>query len=296
MAYIKKSIISMFAASLVLTAQIALPAPGMEPGNAIKLGSGSRLRKIPLPEGSVLKKSKITGREEAENIFIQANRDFKEQNYSQAIAKYQSLVDSRFFNGFIFYNLGNGYFRLNQFGMALANYERAKYYLPRDPDLDYNIRFTNQKIVDIINREKPIFSEIFFWLDSVTLKETFWVFFGLNFILFGLLAFRIFSRHELLFYGVLMGLVFWTLGGSSLLWKRHTIYNDWRVVVTSKEVKVHSGPDDRETVLFKLHDGAVVDQIDSEERWVLIEMPDGKKGWVRKSHIEIIRFLYGNNI
>ena len=65
----------------------------------------------------------------------------------------------------IYYNLGNAYFRDNQIGKAILNYNRALLLSPGDSDIRHNLRFANTRIED-----KIIPSNRFFladWFESV---------------------------------------------------------------------------------------------------------------------------------
>jgi len=51
---------------------------------------------------------------------------------------------------------------------------------------------------------------------------------------------------------------------------------------------VLAGPDNQDTVLFKLHAGTIVHVERSEDGWSLVRLPDKKRGWVRADTIESI--------
>ena len=68
-----------------------------------------------------------------EAIYRRANADYEQGQYQRAIEKYEQIVPL-FRNGIVYYNLGNAYFRLEERGKAIVNYERAKRLMPRDKD------------------------------------------------------------------------------------------------------------------------------------------------------------------
>ena len=63
---------------------------------------------------------------------------------------------------------------------------------------------------------------------------------------------------------------------------------DDRAVILQTEVSVLAGPDSRDTLLFKLHEGTVVHLERSEEGWSLIRLSDGRRGWLRGEGLERI--------
>src|SRR5262245_45208005 len=61
-------------------------------------------------------------------------------DYRASAALLESLLSDGYRNGAVFYNLGNAYFRAGEIGRAIAAYRKAKFYRPRDPYLDANLR------------------------------------------------------------------------------------------------------------------------------------------------------------
>jgi tetratricopeptide (TPR) repeat protein len=57
--------------------------------------------------------------------FAKANREYAQGNFKEAIASYEALVRADEWNANLFYDLGNAYFRMRDFGRAILNYERA---------------------------------------------------------------------------------------------------------------------------------------------------------------------------
>ena len=70
--------------------------------------------------------------------------------------------------------------------------------------------------------------------------------------------------------------------------KWHQVGSDDRAVILQPEVSVLAGPESRDTVLFKLHEGTLVHLVRSEDAWSLIRLPDGKRGWLRSEALERI--------
>ena len=78
------------------------------------------------------------------------------------------------------------------------------------------------------------------------------------------------------------------MAGASFGLKWHQIETDDRAVILQQEVDILAGPNIRDTVLFKLHEGTIVQQERSEDGWWLIRLPDGKRGWINSEAIEPI--------
>ena len=103
---------------------------------------------------------------------LKANEFYKEKNYAQAERLYQGLIDKGFQNGHLYYNLGNTHIRLGNTGKAILNYLRAQKFLPRDQDLQANLKYALQDTVDLIEWKGPsLIATFLFWVDDFNLGE-----------------------------------------------------------------------------------------------------------------------------
>lgn len=69
----------------------------------------------------------------------EANRRFDAGDFSGAVMAYGEILAEKGPDAAVYYNLGNSYQRLKQYGPAILAYERAKLLKPRDPDLTANL-------------------------------------------------------------------------------------------------------------------------------------------------------------
>ena len=222
----------------------------------------------------------------SEEIFFEANQAYKNSRFQAAVEGYLRLVGNGLASGHIYYNLGNAYFRLGDLGRAILFYERARLLVPRDADLRFNLAYARDQTLDVINESPGLISQIFFWLDEVTLYEVFFGFTLLNILFFGILFIRLFNRAEWTYYLVILFLIFAFIGSSSLALKWYQSKTDDRAVVLAKEVDVLAGPDPQDTVHFKLHEGAIVHHERSEDGWSLIHLSGERRGWTRSQDLE----------
>lgn len=104
------------------------------------------------------------------NIFMEGNKFYKEGNYRKAIESYENLIKSGCADGVLYYNLGNAYENIGETGKAIAMYERAKKYIPRDTDLNYNLNLIKPQLKDI---SKPfiLLLPIFYIYNAFAVEE-----------------------------------------------------------------------------------------------------------------------------
>lgn len=223
-----------------------------------------------------------------ERVLQEADRAYREARYQAAYDGYASLLGDAAADGHLLYNLGNAAFRLNQVGRAILCYERARVLLPRDADLAFNLGHARERVRDVIPATEGFVGSAFFWLGSLTLAEIFWCFAAVNALFWGIAAARLFSRAEWASALLFILLAVWLLAGLSLGLKWRQQRTDDRAVILPAEVSVFAGPDSRDTLLFKLHEGTIVHFERSEDVWSLIRLPDGRRGWLRAEGAERI--------
>ena len=230
-----------------------------------------------------------------DNLFFKANRFYFNGEFEAAVKAYESILKnykSKFLFcsescGELFYNTGNCYFRLGKKGKAVLNYERARLFMPRDDDLKYNIKYLQGMSEDNISQKENIISDIF-GVNFFSRTEIAVLFCSINFLLFLFLSIRIFFKTEWTFYLVNIFLIFWILSGISFcIMLKETTFDD-RTVILEKEVNVMAGPDQKDTLLFKVHEGTIAYYERNESGFSLIRLPDGKRGWLISSAIEAV--------
>lgn len=71
--------------------------------------------------------------------FDDANQQFKSGDFAGAAAAYEKTLADEGPRATVYFNLGNSYQSLKQYGPAILAYERARLITPRDPDLLANL-------------------------------------------------------------------------------------------------------------------------------------------------------------
>jgi tetratricopeptide (TPR) repeat protein len=224
-----------------------------------------------------------------EEIFFEANKAFQEGQYQKAIDGYHQLLDQGYDNGHLHFNLGNAYLRSDQLGRAILHYERARLFRPRDADLKFNLNYALDQTTDALPQPKGFIHSGFFWIDSLTINELFLGFAVINLFFWGILFIRIFTGPEWTYYLTILLLIFWLISGFSFGIKWYSQRTDDRAVIITKEVNILAGPDIKDTLLFKLHEGAIVQQERTEKDWALIQLSNDKRGWAQKKFVEKIQ-------
>ena len=225
---------------------------------------------------------------ESEELFFSSNQAYSQGRFQEAIDGYEQLLRSGHKYGTLYYNLGNAYFRLDQLGRAILNYERARLLMPGDADLNFNLNHARDKTHDAVSESPNLVSMTFFWLNDLSLGNLLRIFAFLNILFWTVLLLRLFFKFELTYYASIVSLILWIIAGTSFGLKFYQLNTDNRAVILEHKVNILAGPDISDTVLFNLHAGSIVHHERSEDGWSLISLPDKKRGWVRSGAMESV--------
>jgi hypothetical protein len=178
------------------------------------------------------------------------------------------------------------------YGIILVAYERALRLRPRDQDIVNNIEFIKFQTKDKIPANRPFI--LFRWVSelyrSFSLGELVWTTEVLYLLLAILVCILLLKRdlwgglkHILFALGILFLLCGGLLGTKTYQAK----YVRFAVILDPK-VEVYSGPAEKYTLRFILHEGAKLRLYKKSEGWYLIELENRERGWVRQESLEVI--------
>ncbi len=227
-------------------------------------------------------------------IFKKGNEQYKKGNYHDAVKFYEAVLSKNIKNGYIYYNLGNSYFKANQLGKSILNYERAGIYLPSDKDIAFNLKFANSKKIDRIQKAEfnPFTRIILFIYNLFSINTLFAFTYFLFLILTASLLFKWFYKNISL--QIINQIVFKYAGITFiillflLIIKTNQIKSIQNAIILSSEIKVKSGPSNDYTDIFTLHEGTKVRIRKINKDWILITLPNGYSGWIKKNNLEKI--------
>jgi len=236
----------------------------------------------------------IAQSEDPESMFNEANLAYKEGRFGDAVIKYEDMIDNGYISADIYYNLGNAYYRLDNLGYAILNFERSVKLNPSREDAKHNLALAKAKTIDNIEPVPGFFlSEIIsMFIGSQDSEFWSWSTITLLWLTFCLLALFILGRSpSIRRLGLLSGMIFLVMSVFSLLAAWNTDYSEnlrTDAIVMSSTAYVRSEPNDASPELFVLHEGTKAEIINLEGNYFFITLADGNKGWIEQTDIERI--------
>ena len=218
---------------------------------------------------------------------VMAESLYKEKRYDKAMEIYLHIIDQNIRDPFIFYNLGNCYFKTNKVGKSILYYKRAKRLLPGDSDINFNLDFARSRRIDVLNiSETPkFFNYIINLPDRFPLNVLNIISSILFFLIFILLSLALFYKNKIL-KNVNIGVIILFLCFLLLFSVNLKNKNVKAGVLISAVEAVRSGPREDYALLFTLHEGAEFQILEEDDGWSRIILQTGLTGWLKNEFLE----------
>ena len=236
----------------------------------------------------------LTGMD-AVNAWVEdGNRHYRMGNYDMAISLYGLALSSDNSNADLYYNLGNAYYRTDQIGLAILNYERALRLRPNMSDAKENLALANSKTQDRITQLPRLF--IVRWVDWLCTAVTPHAWRIVWLVLLAVVAaaaitLRWGQNATLRKAGLTTGIVaaILLLAATLLLFGATSHYNSHNeAIVMEQTITVKSSPEQQSVDKMLLHEGTKVDVLEELSGWYKIRIADGTTGWCSSASIERI--------
>ncbi|WP_126246017.1 tetratricopeptide repeat protein [Chitinophaga rhizosphaerae] len=222
--------------------------------------------------------------------FNEGNRLYEQQQFAEAAAKYQQLIDSGFQVADLYFNAGNAYYKSSQTAMAVYSFEKALRLQPGDEAIEHNLALANQKVGSNVETLPLLFFERW-WLQWQQLHTPAgwanwsiawsWIFSALVIAYFFFpVPGKKYIRWALAVSGIFLIGYF-----SMAAWMHSQSFNSGDAIVMNNSVKAKSAPDDGAKDLFELKEGMKVEVLDATSQFGKVQLSDGKTGWVPVNEI-----------
>jgi tetratricopeptide (TPR) repeat protein len=211
-----------------------------------------------------------------------ANIAYEQGKYEQAKVGYIQMVDSREYSAELFYNLGNAWFKLNDQGRAILNYQRALILNPAFEEAKANL----QTALKIVGNDDPktmrdslgAYADYF----PVVASASFWI---AVFFLFG--ALKKGARYPTVCGFVLIagGILFVSTLAVSI-WIGSGLKDSKRALVIESATDLKYGPAVSARPVESLQIGQPVQLISARGDWTFCRANTGNLGWILSRKVE----------
>lgn len=223
----------------------------------------------------------------------EADKEYNQGNYQASIEVYTQLLKSNP-SPDLYYNLGNAYYRMNNYPFAILMYERALRLAPADNDILFNLQLSKSKTIDKIHSSHQVLVKRWYLGLVHLFSVDIWAVIGIVALVIAslLLLLYLFAEQLLLrkfgFYGALCGLTIFILSHLLAFQQVRMSKSDVAGIIM-QTTQIYKSASQTSEKLSVMHEGTKAIIIDNSIKgWLEVRFEDGNTGWMENKNIEII--------
>jgi tetratricopeptide (TPR) repeat protein len=219
--------------------------------------------------------------------FTKANQEYAQGHFKKAISGYEALIRAGQWSATLFYDLGNAYFRMGDFGRAILNYERALALERHHPEATANLQIARDEARALeLQQSWPERYLRFASVNQYSIAAA---------IAFWLAAFAIvmliFARRRSA--TLIATSIFWLLISAAASYAVYTLERGTNgsalAIVTGKDVQARLATADTANSVLALPPGSEVKVLSTRGDWIYAALPNNLRGWIPAKNAQQVR-------
>lgn len=230
-----------------------------------------------------------------EMLFEEGNAYYNNGKYSEAIEKYEAIVNSDQHSAEVYFNLGNAHYKLNHIALSIYYYEMALQLDPKDKEVKNNLSFARNMTIDSIEKVPEIGISRFIRKVINIFSFEIWAYLTVIFMILFVILFMTYyfsigtSTKRFSFVSSLSSIIL-SLVLLVFAFKKDSMDKKHNpAIVFSQESLVRTDPNLSGEEAFRLHEGTKVQVLDTANDWSEILLVDGKTGWIVSEDIKLLK-------
>ncbi len=229
-----------------------------------------------------------------EQLFQEANTAYKNENYTEALNKYHSILKEGYTSAELYYNMGNAYYKQNEIAPAIYYYEKALRLSPDFEDARVNLNIARRMTMDRIDSLPKSFFQrlaermIFIYSsDTWAYGSVFWAILAAVLFLFYYFKADPAGKKALFISSMaawFLFIVFTAFSISTYSHEKHNVY----AIIFAKKTAIRAEPTPASQEIFELHEGTKVQVEEEDGNWCRIRLANGNTGWMPCEDFKII--------
>jgi len=222
-----------------------------------------------------------------ETDFAAANQAYAEGRFADAVTGYENVVRAGKWHANVFYDQGNAFYRLGNFGKAILNYERALSLDPRHPEAEANLRLAQDEARALELRKT--------WIERYAAMATIGQYLIAGMIAFWLTIFlflhwyfdrrRSWGRRALIALSILVC----AASAFGIFTLENGVRGEALAVVTGKDTEARVATADSAKSILLLPAGSEIKVLSERGDWIYVSLPNEQRGWIPASSAERVR-------
>ena len=228
-----------------------------------------------------------SARAEQNSAFAKANQDYSEGHFQEAVDGYQNLVNAGQRNANLFYNLGNAWFRLRNFGEAILNYERALALDPHHPEAAANLALVRDeaRALELQRGRLDRYVEAGTSTQySMAASIAFWI------VVLGAARLYFSRRRSAALISLIVLSIVVLAGAVFALYSLETGRKGRALaIVTGKKIEARLATADNANSVLALPPGSEIKVLSQRGDWLYAALPNDLRGWIPATGAQLVR-------
>ena len=227
-------------------------------------------------------------------LFDEANTFYNNGKYTEAIQKYEAIINNGQHSAEVYFNLGNAHYKLNNIAPSIYYYEKALQLSPKDEAIQNNLVFAKNMTIDAIDTVPEIGLSKFVRKAINTFSFDVWAILSVSLMfLFVILSLMYYFTHltnkKRITFIASLSSIFLACLSLAFAFKKQAMDNKNKpAIVFAQEAQVRTDPNLSGEESFRLHEGTKVQVLDTISNWNQIQLTDGKTGWIMSDEIKLL--------
>lgn len=226
-----------------------------------------------------------------EELLSKANSLYNENAFDSALVVYENIIEQGYSSSTLYYNIGNTYYKLRNYPLAIYYYEKSLKLDPNNEDTRHNIEIAQLFLTDKIEAVPELFIKT--WWNNLSNLFTINTWAVITLILIGISLICVFfyltsktrGLKKTMFFTGIIAIIF-TICSFSISSKKYNYINSHNEgIIITPTVTIKSSPSTSSVDLFVLHEGSKVKILDNTEGWDKIKIANGSIGWLPTSAV-----------
>jgi len=224
---------------------------------------------------------------QADGDFTKANQEYAQGHFKEAISGYEALVRAGQWSANLFYDLGNAYFRVGDFGRAVLNYERALALERHHPEATANLQIARDEAHALeLQQSWPERHLQFASVNqySIAAAIVFWL------AVFAIVMLTFARRRSATLIATLM---LYLVVSAVAIYAVYTLERGSNgsalAIVTGKNVQARLATADTANSILALPSGSEVKILSTRGDWIYAALPNNLRGWIPAKDAQQVR-------
>lgn len=226
------------------------------------------------------------------DLYEKGNSLYNDKKYDQALKTYLAIEKNNKFSADLYYNIGNTYFRLNDYSNSILYYERGLKLKPNNNNIENNLKVAKARLRGDVYIVPDFFLKRWWKTISNLFIPSTWIIVSIILLISSSLIFIFYyfsiDNKIILFYSFLFSILLLIVSVFAGFDRQNTIQSKNYAIVFDNTSSGKDSPDINSADKIKIYKGQKVKIVEKANTWIKVKTEDGKEAWIENKSVIVI--------